>query len=37
VIVLGDEAVDGGLQVDDGPEHAALQASAGQLGEEALG
>ena len=36
LIVLGDEAVDGGLQVDDGAEHAVLQAAAGELGEEAL-
>ena len=36
LIVLGDEAVDGGLQVDDGVEGAVLQATAGQLGEEAL-
>ena len=35
-IVLGDEAVDGGLQVDDGMEHAMLQSPAGELGEEAL-
>ena len=31
-----DEAVDGGLEVDDGSEDAAFQASPGQLGEEAL-
>ena len=36
LIVLGYEAIDGGLQVDDGVEDAILQASAGQLGEEAL-
>lgn len=31
-----DEAVDGGLKVDDGTEDAALQSSSGQFGEEAL-
>jgi len=31
-----DEAVDGGLQIDDRAEHAALQAPPGELGEEAL-
>ena len=36
LIVLGYEAVDSGLKVDDGVEDAVLQASAGQLGEEAL-
>lgn len=36
LIVLGDEAVDGHLQVDDGAEDAALQASFGELGEEAF-
>ena len=30
-----DEAVDGGLQVDDRAEHTALQAPPGELGEEA--
>lgn len=35
-VMLLDEAVDGGLKVDDGVEHAVLQAPAGQLGEEAL-
>ena len=35
-VVLGDEAVDGGLQLDDGVEDAAFQASFGELGEEAL-
>ena len=34
--MLLDEAVDGGLEIDDGAEDAVLQASAGQLGEEAL-
>ena len=36
LVVLGDEAVDGGLEVDDGAEDAALQPPLGQLGEEAL-
>ena len=36
VVVLGEEAVDGGLQVDDGVEDAALEAPLGELGEEAL-
>ena len=35
-IVFLDEAIDGGLKVDDGAEDAALQPSSGQLGEEAL-
>ena len=35
-IVFGDEAVDGGLEVDDGVEHAAFQAALGQLGKKAL-
>ena len=35
-IGLGDEAIDGGLQIDDGAEDATLQSSLGQLGEEAL-
>ncbi len=34
--MFGDEAVDGGLQVDDRAEHAALQAPPGELGEEAM-
>ena len=34
--MLGDESVDGGLQVDDGMEDAALQSPGGELGEEAL-
>ena len=33
---LGEEAVDGGLQVDDRGEHAAFQPAVGELGEEAL-
>ena len=32
--MLGDEAVDGGLEVDDGVEDAVLEASARQLCEE---
>ena len=36
LIVLGEVAVDGGLEVDQGMEHAAFEAAAGQLGEEAL-
>lgn len=35
-VVFGDVAVDGGLQVDDGMEHAAPEATLRQLGEEAL-
>jgi hypothetical protein len=34
--VLGDEAVDSGLKIDDAAEAAPAQALAGQLGEEAL-
>ena len=33
---LGQEAIDGGLEVDDRAEDAALQPSSGELGEEAL-
>ena len=33
---LGEEAVDGGLEVDDGAEEAAFQAAPRQPGEEAL-
>jgi hypothetical protein len=33
---LGEEAVEGGLEVDDGAEDAAFQAAPGQPGEEAL-
>ena len=33
---LGEEAVDGGLQVDEGAKDPAFQATFGQLGEEAL-
>jgi hypothetical protein len=35
-IVFGDEAVDGGLQVDQTPEYAMLEPPPGQLGEEAF-
>ena len=35
-VVLIQEAVDGGLKVDDGAEDTALQAALGELGEEAL-
>ncbi len=34
--MLSDEAVDGGLQIDDRVEYAAFQAALGKLGEEAL-
>ena len=35
-VVLGDEAVDGGLEVDDRAEGSVLEAAPGELGEEAL-
>jgi hypothetical protein len=35
-IVFLDEAVDGGLKVDDRAEDAAFEAPSGELGEEAL-
>ena len=35
-ILLGDEAIDGGLKVDDGVEDATLQSSLCQLGKEAF-
>ena len=35
-VVLADEAVDGGLEVDDGAEDAALEPALGELGEEAF-
>ena len=35
-ISLGDEAIDGGLEIKDGSEHAALEATARELGEEAF-
>jgi hypothetical protein len=34
--VFGEEAIDGGLQFDDGSEHPTLEPSLGQRGEEAL-
>ncbi len=36
IVVLLDVAVDGGLEVDDGAEDAAFEASPGERGEEAL-
>ncbi len=36
IVVLGEEAVDGRLEVHDGAEDAALEASLRELGEEAL-
>ena len=36
LVGLLDEAVDGGLEIDDGSEDAAFQSSLRQLGEEAL-
>ena len=36
LVMLVDEAVDGGLQVDDGVEDAVFQAPSGELGEEAF-
>src|SRR5271165_257620 len=36
LVCLGEEAVDGGLEVDDGSEDAALQSSLGQRGEVTL-
>ncbi len=36
MVGLGDEAVDGGLQVGDGTEHAPLEPASGELGEEAF-
>ena len=35
-VVIVEEAVDGGLEVDDGAEDAALEAALGQDGEETL-
>ena len=35
-VCLGDEVVDGNLQVHDGSEHASLEATARELGEEAF-
>ena len=36
VVMLGDEAIDGGLEVDDGVEDTSFQAAFGEFGEEAL-
>lgn len=36
LVVFGDEAVDGGLQIDDGVEDTVFQPSPCQLGEEAF-
>jgi hypothetical protein len=36
MIGLGDEVVDGSLELDQGAEDAALEASARELGEEAF-
>ena len=36
LVVVGDEAVDGGLEIDDALEDAALEATLGKDGEEAL-
>src|SRR5260221_973376 len=36
MVGLGDEAVDGGLEVDDRAKDAALEAAPGEFGEEAL-
>jgi hypothetical protein len=36
-VCFGDEAVDGGLEVVDGSDDAAHQATAREFGEEALG
>jgi hypothetical protein len=35
-VVLGNEAVDCGLEFRDGAKHAVLEPPAGKLGEEAL-
>jgi hypothetical protein len=36
LVVLSDEPVDGGLEIGEGAENAALQAPFGDLGEEAF-
>ena len=36
LIMLLDEAVDGGLEINDGVEDAVFQAATGQFGEEPL-
>lgn len=35
-VYLGNEAVDGDMQVNDGSEHAPFETTAGELGEEAF-
>ena len=35
-VVLADETVDGGLEIDDGVEDAVLEPASGEFGEEAL-
>jgi hypothetical protein len=36
IVGLGEEAPDGGLEIDQGSEHAALQPSLTRLGEKTL-
>ena len=36
IVGLGEEALDGGLEIDQGSEHAELQPSLAQLGEKTL-
>ena len=36
LVVVGDEAIDGGLEIDDAFEDAALEAPLGEDGEETL-
>lgn len=36
MVAFGDEPVDGGLQFDNGSEHAAFETPLGELGEKAL-
>lgn len=36
VVCLGEEAIDGGLEIDDQVEHVALKPTFAELGEEAL-
>ena len=36
LVVLADEAIDGGLEIDNGPEDAVLEPATRQDGEEAL-
>ena len=35
-VCLGDEAIDGGLEIVDRPEYAALETPPGEFGEETL-